>query len=316
MPISCSRTSGCCAATSTAPATAYMRSGWKSAPATRRVRPASPRISPYHRYVLRTERKLFASPSLRAVICNSQMVKDEIRARFGLPEERLHVIHNAVDSDAFSPGLRALRGSVREAPCLRMRDGVPPRRLGLPAQGRGCRDRGDDLPAGQRTSWSSAATRRRSAIQAARPEARRRRARGARRAAGRAQAFLRRRRRVRAADALRSLPQCRARGDGVRPSGDHQHQIAAPPSSSTRASTRGLRAAAREATVDALASAMTLKLLYPISGGALPRPARRAPLTDERWSCRCTPRAAMTLVRSRRCLDRDPACRRVRTRPG
>jgi UDP-glucose:(heptosyl)LPS alpha-1,3-glucosyltransferase len=62
--------------------------------------------SPYHRYVLSMERRLFASPSLRAVICNSKMVRDEIRDRFGFPEDRLHVIYNAVDSQAFSPQLK------------------------------------------------------------------------------------------------------------------------------------------------------------------------------------------------------------------
>jgi len=65
--------------------------------------------SPYHRYVLAMERRLFASPWLRAVICNSKMVKDEIRTRFGVPDERLHVIYNAVDAQAFHPGLRERR---------------------------------------------------------------------------------------------------------------------------------------------------------------------------------------------------------------
>ena len=69
--------------------------------------------NPYHRYVLRIERRLFASPWLRAVICNSKMVRDEIRERFGLGEDKLPVIYNAVDSDAFSPALREHRGAVR-----------------------------------------------------------------------------------------------------------------------------------------------------------------------------------------------------------
>jgi UDP-glucose:(heptosyl)LPS alpha-1,3-glucosyltransferase len=68
--------------------------------------------SPYHRYVLNMERRLFASPALRAVICNSKMVREEIRERFGLPEERLFVIYNAVDSDFFSPQLRHHRAPV------------------------------------------------------------------------------------------------------------------------------------------------------------------------------------------------------------
>ncbi len=69
--------------------------------------------SPYHRYVLEMERRLFASPALRAVICNSKMVRDEIRERFGVSEEKLSVIYNAVDSDVFSPQLNQHRAAVR-----------------------------------------------------------------------------------------------------------------------------------------------------------------------------------------------------------
>jgi UDP-glucose:(heptosyl)LPS alpha-1,3-glucosyltransferase len=70
--------------------------------------------SPYHRYVLETERRLFASPWLRAVICNSKMVRDDIKETFGLPDDKLPVIYNAVDSDAFSPDLRVHREPVRK----------------------------------------------------------------------------------------------------------------------------------------------------------------------------------------------------------
>ena len=70
-------------------------------------------ISPYHRYVLATERRMFAQPSLAAVICNSAMVKDEISARFSVPADRLHVIYNAVDADQYSPSLRSHRSEVR-----------------------------------------------------------------------------------------------------------------------------------------------------------------------------------------------------------
>ncbi len=68
----------------------------------------------YHRYVLEMERRLFASPWLRAVICNSKMVRNEIRERFGVPEDKLPVIYNAVDSDVFSPALRQHRAAMRE----------------------------------------------------------------------------------------------------------------------------------------------------------------------------------------------------------
>jgi UDP-glucose:(heptosyl)LPS alpha-1,3-glucosyltransferase len=74
----------------------------------------SVRINPWHRYTLAMEKKLFASPWLQAVICNSRMVRDEIRARFGVSEEKLHVIYNAVDAEAFHPRLAAHRNAVRE----------------------------------------------------------------------------------------------------------------------------------------------------------------------------------------------------------
>lgn len=70
--------------------------------------------SPYHRYVLGAERRLFASPRLKAVICISRMVQAEIHARFGLPLERLPVIYNAMDPAVFNPGLRAHRDATRD----------------------------------------------------------------------------------------------------------------------------------------------------------------------------------------------------------
>ena len=71
------------------------------------------RLDPFHRYVLRAERELFASPRLKAVICISKMVQREIVERFGLPEERLPVIYNAIDTDAYHPRLREARVATR-----------------------------------------------------------------------------------------------------------------------------------------------------------------------------------------------------------
>ncbi len=72
-------------------------------------------LNPYHRYVLAAERRLFRSPGLRAVICNSRMVREEIRTRFGTPDAKLHVIYNGIDLAVFHPGLRdAHRRPLRE----------------------------------------------------------------------------------------------------------------------------------------------------------------------------------------------------------
>jgi len=69
--------------------------------------------SPYHRYMLAAERRLYASRRLQRVICISQMVQTEIHERFGLPRERLPVIYNAIDPAAFHPGLTMHRSEVR-----------------------------------------------------------------------------------------------------------------------------------------------------------------------------------------------------------
>ena len=64
------------------------------------------RVSPHHAYVLHSERQMFASPRLRAVICNSRMVKDELVRYFGLREEQFAVVYNSVDLEEFSPRQR------------------------------------------------------------------------------------------------------------------------------------------------------------------------------------------------------------------
>jgi UDP-glucose:(heptosyl)LPS alpha-1,3-glucosyltransferase len=83
----------------------------KHAPALGRLAIA---CSPRNRYLLRIEERLYASPWLRAVICSSKMVRDEIRGRFALPESKLPVIYNPVDSTHFHPGLRTKRATILE----------------------------------------------------------------------------------------------------------------------------------------------------------------------------------------------------------
>lgn len=72
------------------------------------------RLSLYHRYVLRAERLMYADPALKAVICNSNMVRDELRYHYDVPVSKLHTIYNSVDSQRFSPSMRLeRRGEAR-----------------------------------------------------------------------------------------------------------------------------------------------------------------------------------------------------------
>ena len=71
-------------------------------------------LSPYHRYVLQAEAEMFNSPTLKAVICNSEMVKRDILRCFSLGAEKIHVIHNAIDSNRFQPATDATRHATRQ----------------------------------------------------------------------------------------------------------------------------------------------------------------------------------------------------------
>jgi len=73
------------------------------------------RLSPWHRYILNAEAEMFRHPDLRAVICNSQMVKADIMRRFAVPEDKLPVIYNGVDLAQFHPGLRDEHRSTMRA---------------------------------------------------------------------------------------------------------------------------------------------------------------------------------------------------------
>ena len=73
------------------------------------------RANPHHRYLLAAERNLFRSARLKAVICNSELVREDIAKRFGTSREKLVLIRNAVDGAVFHPGLRdSMRAAVRQ----------------------------------------------------------------------------------------------------------------------------------------------------------------------------------------------------------
>ncbi len=70
-------------------------------------------INPYHLYVKWAEKRVFTNPRLKAVICNSKMVREEIKRYFGIADNKLHVIYNGVDLNQFHPDLRRHRAEVR-----------------------------------------------------------------------------------------------------------------------------------------------------------------------------------------------------------
>jgi UDP-glucose:(heptosyl)LPS alpha-1,3-glucosyltransferase len=70
-------------------------------------------VNPHHRYTLDAEERVFGDAALRAVICISRMVKDDVRRHFAVPEAKLRVIYNAVDPAEFNLGVRRDRMATR-----------------------------------------------------------------------------------------------------------------------------------------------------------------------------------------------------------
>jgi UDP-glucose:(heptosyl)LPS alpha-1,3-glucosyltransferase len=63
------------------------------------------RYSPFHRHILEQEAAMLACPVLKAVICNSNLVRDEMGAYYRVPADKLVVIENGVDLEDFHPRL-------------------------------------------------------------------------------------------------------------------------------------------------------------------------------------------------------------------
>lgn len=71
-------------------------------------------FNPYHAYAQYAEARTLLSPRLRAVICGSQMVREEIQKAFPIAPEKLVVLYNGVDCTEFRPALKDHRKSIRQ----------------------------------------------------------------------------------------------------------------------------------------------------------------------------------------------------------
>ena len=84
---------------------------------TNKVTPAFQRamrkISRFHNHRIKAEGKLFNSKQLKAIICNSQMVADEIKEYFPNAADKTRVIYSCIDFSEFNPELKQERARIR-----------------------------------------------------------------------------------------------------------------------------------------------------------------------------------------------------------
>jgi UDP-glucose:(heptosyl)LPS alpha-1,3-glucosyltransferase len=68
-----------------------------------------------HALAVSIERRALTDPRCRTVITNSELVRRDVLARYGLDPGRVRTIHNGVDLERFHPRLRARVGRERRA---------------------------------------------------------------------------------------------------------------------------------------------------------------------------------------------------------
>ncbi|MBI5236458.1 MAG: glycosyltransferase family 4 protein [Deltaproteobacteria bacterium] len=70
-------------------------------------------LTPFHMTMLMLEEEMFKSARLKMVAANSRMVKDDIQRHYGLPDEKICVIYNGIDSQAKAADNASKRAEIR-----------------------------------------------------------------------------------------------------------------------------------------------------------------------------------------------------------
>ncbi|HUU50462.1 MAG TPA: glycosyltransferase family 4 protein [Nitrospinota bacterium] len=73
------------------------------------------RINPFHICMLYIEKKIFKERNYKFIIANSKMVKENIMKHYNVPEKKIRIIYNSIDTEKFNPDhIERFRKEVRE----------------------------------------------------------------------------------------------------------------------------------------------------------------------------------------------------------
>lgn len=72
------------------------------------------KLNPRHHELLKLERELFKAGSFVSYVANSEMIREEVVARFDVPPAKIEVIPNGVDWSRFNTEVRSGREALRE----------------------------------------------------------------------------------------------------------------------------------------------------------------------------------------------------------
>ena len=93
-------------------------------------------MDPYHRAVIETERQMAQDPKLHYV-ANSSLVADELREYWSVPDDRIALIPNGVDTSFFSPSTPSQKEDARQALAKRHGIALSPETLVITVVGSG-----------------------------------------------------------------------------------------------------------------------------------------------------------------------------------
>ena len=72
------------------------------------------KLNPFHANSLAAERRMFASPRLKKVICIANRVRQDVQRFYNVPDEKLVTIYNGIDLSAFCIQSAETRGQMRQ----------------------------------------------------------------------------------------------------------------------------------------------------------------------------------------------------------
>ena len=70
--------------------------------------------NPRHRTLISLERSIFGSRDVRRIVAQSSLDRKLVTEYYGVPEEKIRIVPNGVDTTVFHPGVRAERAQVRD----------------------------------------------------------------------------------------------------------------------------------------------------------------------------------------------------------
>ncbi len=72
------------------------------------------RLNPRHRTLIDLERTIYQSKNVRRIVTQSQLDRKLVCEYYNIPQEKIQIIYNGVDTTLFNPGLKLERNKLRD----------------------------------------------------------------------------------------------------------------------------------------------------------------------------------------------------------